>query len=283
MNTCNQIRETLLNFDWTEEERRRAREVLQHLDSCPDCAAAVADFDQVRNRLTPNVSGLSDDQWRNIEQRIQSIARRPHLRLGWAMAAAAAILIGFVSFEAGRVRRPAPNVAVQSQAAGDADVSFPAGDEAHQVEAFGKVSEVFDHHTAWVMNSDSEADVGLSKQDLASPPQVLLIRLAVDVAGREVSAADLVIVPGQRAELTVPINGSTMLKYNIGTSAGVPTTLDFWAQIQSPGRNDVLGAVSTSLQMTPGQRLTAGEITTERGSYRLKVAFGRYGLPESFQ
>jgi len=283
MNTCDRIQETLLNFDWTEEDRQRAREVLKHLDSCPDCAGAVADFDQIRNRLTPDVSALTDDQWRTIDQRLKTAAARPYVRLRWAMAVAAAIFIGFVSFQAGRAGRSLPNIAMQSKIPSDTDFPFPAGDEAHQVEAFGKVSEVFDHRTIWVMNSDAQADMGLSKQDLAAPHQVFLIRLAVDVAGRDVSNADLVIVPGQSAEMTVPINDSATIKYNIGTSANVPMTLNFWAQIQTPHGNDVLGAVSTSLQMNPGQKLTAGEITTERGSYRLKVAFGRYDLPQSFQ
>jgi hypothetical protein len=283
MNPCNHIQELLLNFDWTEQDRQRAREVLQHLDSCPDCAAAVADFDQIRNRLAPDVSPPIDDQWPDIEHRLQNATRRPNLRLRWAMAAAAAILLALGSFQIGRFGRSLPNVAEQSKTAADADFSFPTGDEAHQVEAFGKVSEVFDHQTTWVMNSDAQADMGLSKQDIPAPNHVFLIRLVVDDAGREVSSADLVIVPGQKAEMTVPIDDSATIKYNIGTSANVPTCLNFWAQIQTPHGNDILGAVSTSLQMNPGQKVTAGEITTEHGSYRLKVAFGRYDLPQSLQ
>jgi len=104
---------------------------------------------------------------------------------------------------------------------------------------------------------------------------VLLLRLTVTHGGQLASDADLLVIPGQTANLTVPMQGGQSLKYRIGTSADEPTRLTVWLEVSTPHGGEALGALSTNLDMDPGQKVTAGQLATTAGEYELKIA-----LPE---
>ncbi len=91
-----------------------------------------------------------------------------------------------------------------------------------------------------------------------------------------VSRSDLVIVPGEGADLMVPIESGQKLRYHIGTTPEPPTRLSLWAELQSSaGAGRTLAALATDLPVQPGQVLGAGEMVTTSGSYALKIAFAQ--------
>jgi hypothetical protein len=275
MSSCQIVREHLLSFDWSAEDRKRAKTVLSHLESCPECAAAVEDFDHVRTALSSAPAEIPPDQWHEVETRLHAAAIRSNQRWRWIVAVAAAILVGAL----GVVVAPfisKRDVAGPPLAGSGVVAAFPPGEEARQVEAFNQISVVFDRRATWVMSADGETDLGLANQKIDAQPQVLLIRLTVQRAGQVASSADLVIVPGQAAKMTVPLTpAGSDVAYEIGTSAENPAMLSIWAQFKSQHGDPLLGTLATSMQMESGQTLTAGDIATPVGRYQLKVAFSQ--------
>jgi hypothetical protein len=53
-----------------------------------------------------------------------------------------------------------------------------------------------------------------------------------------------------------------------------------WLDINTPRGGQPLAALATTLRVEPGQRLTAGQLSTSAGEYQLNVGFARAALPE---
>ena len=77
---CTNIRETLIDFGWDATARQRVRAVLQHLDTCAECQAAMSDFDAITAALR-EVGQVSEidaaevippDGWEAFERRMQA-------------------------------------------------------------------------------------------------------------------------------------------------------------------------------------------------------------------
>lgn len=62
------------------------------------------------------------------------------------------------------------------------------------------------------------------------------------------------------------------------TSTGTPTRLTISAELHSP-ENELLAALATRLNMIQDTNLTAGNLASTAGDYRLEIAFARSVLP----
>jgi hypothetical protein len=149
----------------------------------------------------------------------------------------------------------------------------------HEVSAFDQVSKVFDGRASWMLVSDEASDVGVAPQVVSAAHQVLLLRLTLTLGGRIASEADLLVVPGQSANLTVPLAGENSLHYRIGTSADEPTHLSVVLEVNTPQGGQPLAGLSTNLRVEPGQNVTAGQLSTSDGEYELRIGFARAALP----
>jgi anti-sigma factor RsiW len=284
MNTCEHIQEILLDGDWTESSLAEALDALEHLRTCPQCTAVVRGFASLRGGLQVDMPGVPAGGWDAMEQRLLrnvTRRRRPDPRL-W-MALAASLLIALIGYGIGRWSGPksaivpvavqpsnpvaAPRVAMLSQA--DID---------RQVKAFDEVSGVFDRHATWLLVGDNTSDMGVSNSDIGPQRQILLLRLTMVRSGAIISNADLAILPGQQANLTVPVNSETSLRYHIEASQQEPTRLTLSTQLTTPHHSQVLAALETTLNVEPGQRLSAGNMVTSNGEFNLEIAFGRANL-----
>ena len=76
------------------------------------------------------------------------------------------------------------------------------------VSAFEQVSKVFDGRAGWVLVSGDASDMGSLPGPIAAPRKVLLLRLSTSPGVEDVSEADLMIIPGQTANLKVPFGGT---------------------------------------------------------------------------
>jgi len=150
-----------------------------------------------------------------------------------------------------------------------------ASDVNRQIEAFQQVAEVFDRHASWVMTSGSSTDMGLASEPIDGSGPILLLRLAMVRGNDVVSSTDLAIVPGQSANLSVPLQQGRMLHYQIGTTTDLPTRLSLWAEVRTPVGGETLAALATRLDAEPGQAVSAGRLTTAAGVYELQVDFAR--------
>jgi hypothetical protein len=280
---CDFARQALLEFGWNAATRQRAAQVLAHLETCSDCRQAVDDFDRLRESLETSDESEPIGGWASFEARLSDAVKpQRSLRLRW-LAVAAAVLISASAFELGRwMEKPvtSPFALVTTAAQPVTAPHFDPHEITQAVNAFDQVSKVFDGRASWMLVSRESSDVGVAPDAVDLGRKVLLLRLTVTRSGQPASDADLLVIPGQTANLTVPIRGGQSLKYRIGTSADEPTRLAVWMEVSTPHGGQAVGALSTTLNMDPGQKVTAGQLSTTAGEYELKIAFSRATLPE---
>jgi hypothetical protein len=275
-------KQTLLDYGWDAGERLRIAEVLRFLEQDAECQQAVAEYDRIRVALqAPESLPAPDAGWDALATRLEHAAARPRrgrLWLAtWTSAAAAAVLLAGLAGHAWRgagAHRP-----VSNHQAAAASPAFATHEIRDDVSVFHQVADVFDQRASWVLLSDQTSDVGLGRDPTQCEDRLLLLRLLLSRGTQVVSSADLVIVPGEGADLTVPVENGLRLCYRI-TAGGQPQThLSIWAELQNAaGTGRTLAALATDLPVEPGQTLRAGEMVTTTGNYVLKVAYTQASL-----
>jgi len=171
---------------------------------------------------------------------------------------------------------------------GKGDLRFEA---LHSVEesfaVFEEVSAFFDQQAGWVAVSGKRglersnvldaAEVGLQAAEDFSRLEPVLIRLQMLGPAGQPIQTDIVIRPGQEAQLVVPMNGHEVV-YKLGVLA--PGLKDSKSSQESaaPTRLQVAAVLNeqtqlaTRLAMVPGDQALAGRLVTEAGAYDLRVA-----------
>lgn len=291
--SCESYRQLLLDLGLDEAARQRTAAILTHGESCSECREAARDFDRVRAALqTFQTDADPTGGWAAFEQRLAARPPQTQNHRPWRIplvGMAASVLIAGVSFQLGRVLtqrnvRPvaitAPGSTLRATNTPDS-ARFAPSQLSHEVKAFDQVSKVFDGHASWMLVSNDASDVGVAAHPVsAAAKHVLLLRLTVTRGGQVASDADVLVIPGQTANLTVPLSEGNALHYRIGTSSGEPTRLGILLELNTSHGGEPLAALSTQLQVEPGQKVTAGQLATSAGEYELKIGFARADLPE---
>ena len=130
------------------------------------------------------------------------------------------------------------------------------------------------------MVSDRGSDVGVAQRPLASAGRVILVRLALSHDGQPAATSDIAIIPGQSADLRVPLDSEQSIRYRIGTSGVDASRLSLFAELTDAAgtAGEPIAALATQLNLAPGQTANAGEMNTVSGPYRLSVAFAQADL-----
>ncbi len=302
--SCDEVRQVLL--DGAGAGRSRG-DVTAHLRQCGSCRAAGEVYARIRNVLQPTAhdgavrDGAAEPVagWDAFEQRLLASPRPNGARGGgrWigvrgslGLGLAASLLLGVVGFQVGRWYAGSP--APLASGGKNTDVHEPtqnpppharlaAADVTRQVRAFEEVSQVFDGRASWVMLSDDATDMGLAPQPLDRPqPALLMLRMTMLRENQIISQADLVIVTGESADLSVPIARGRTLRYQIDTTRDTPTRLNLWAEVLTPAGGEALGALATTLRAEPGRNVSAGSLTTTGGVYELQIDFAQGAATE---
>ncbi len=279
---CETTRSELLQLDWDEGKCRRMGSILAHLRDCESCQSAMQDFDRVRSLLAPGSDTAEPaGGFRAYEDRILhktvGFRRRQH----WApilLAASVALAVGgwgmyLRSNLQGQEVRPAAGRKLLTLGLTPEEIS-------DRVELFDQLGEVFDRQTGWVLISDEVSDLGIGRVAENAAKTLLLLRLSVCQDDSLLSTADLLIVPGQEAQVTVPSEHGPLLRYQISTSAEDPGRLQLRVEVEERnGRQEHLGALLSDLRMRPGQVTSAGQMVTRFGRYEVNVGAYQADLP----
>lgn len=285
MKSCNEICEFLLDCDWVEEDLQKAFDAMDHLRECPRCSAAVRDYLRINGAVRNQQPGVPQGGWSAMERRLVQKVLPPPTRfvspwMGMAASVLIAVVVGY-GLGRGPARQPAMTAmrpeATTVQTRPDESTGFSESDIAQHVKAFDEMSNIFERRAAWLLVDGNTSDMGVSANPV-DKGQILLLRLTMLKSGKLISSADLAIIPGQTASLNVPINQNAGLHYRISASADQPTRLTISTQLTTPHETDVLAALETTLEVEPGQKLTAGNMVTSNGDYELQIDFGRAQL-----
>jgi hypothetical protein len=274
--SCEMVREFLLQEDWDAARRSQAIVFLRHLEHCAACEAVMRDFDEIRLVMEPARPSEPTGGWEAMQRRLVSPIPlgRPHW-LGPVLAMAASVLLAFAAFEVGRNHsvRSDKTVATNKINPVEPATFISPREVSHEVQAFRAVSEVYDGHAGWMMVSKNSSDVGMLAEPASSNSRMLILRLGLWQGDESISNADLVVLAGQRADLTLPLPSGRSLHYCIGTSTDEPTQLTLSLEMKAPGGDTPLAALATTVRIQAGQKLSAGKLSTTAGEYELKIDF----------
>lgn len=275
---CNHIRQNLLDRDWTVADIDAVRRMIAHLDACPACREAHQAYDRLRNLLH------DDDEipappsgWLAFQTDLRTPpVRKTVSRARWPLAMAAAVVLLLIGYS---VAILVGNRANRFEEAPMADLRISREDATTHAAAFRQVADVFDHRTRWLMLSEHGSGMGISQEPLPPVRRLLLIRLVLKHDGSAATTSDVVIVPGQSAELRVPLADGLIVHYHLKTASTATSRLSVWAELaQSDGTAEPLAALATQLNVSPGQSTRAGELNTISGPYQLSVAFAQVDM-----
>ncbi|HEX4125727.1 MAG TPA: hypothetical protein VHY37_13455 [Tepidisphaeraceae bacterium] len=305
-NSCESVREYLLAAGWDAEGRRQAAEALQHAEQCADCRAAIGDFDLIRSTLATPGGAEPAGGWDAMQSRMGNLlqagalseraaARPPVVRPSLAIAAAL-MAVAAAMFQIGRSFTPvspAPALAVEPvflvdpQRAEPAPHAISATEVSQEIAAFQQVVNASDGRAGWMMvaPSSNASDVGMISGSARPSKKVLLLRIDLWHGRDLASNTDLLVLAGQSADLTVPLQDGQSLHYHIGTSTNAggddaPAPLFLALELKSPNSQNPLAALATNLRLRPDQRATAGWLATSAGDFALKVELKEADLTE---
>ncbi len=286
---CEIFRETLLELNLDERDRGRVGLVLKHLEGCAACQEAFRNFDNIQSAIALTDRNVEPAEgWTRFQENLASHVLRPSRISAWyrplGIAAAVFIVCGAFALGLSLARVGGRSIAVAGPGpTEETGPHFTVGDIHHEVTAFRRISEVYDGRAGWIWVSKGASDVGIAESNIVGAEKLLLLRLTVLAGERQVSQADLMVIAGQTANLTVPLEDGAALHYRVETSTDEPTHLSLWLEMRTPTAIEPLAALSSSLRLQPGQKVTAGELSTTSGRYVLKVAFARASLGSESQ
>lgn len=292
---CETVRQYLLAAGWDAEGRQQAAAMLRHAEDCAECRSAIGDFDRIRATLADSESDLAEPAggWEAMHDRMSDALaerampmRRPVVRPGLAIAAALAA-VAAATFHIGRFLNPAPPAPtamvqpvylVDPQRAEPAPARISSAEESHELQAFRQVADVYDGRAGWIMlsNSSDASDVGMLSPDSRPSNKLLLLRLDLWHGHDLVSNSDLLVLAGQTADLTVPLETGQSLHYHVRTSSEVDRDdgsdhVFIALELNPPKSRNPLAALATNLLLHPNQRTTAGWLATSAGDFELKI------------
>lgn len=246
------------------------RQALGHRDqdgSVPEPAGGWSAFEQ---RLAAVVSSSCDAPRRDAPRHRPIVAW-----LGWAAAAAAIVMaaLAWSSRFDDAVLPANPPVTGQAQVQ-----MLPTPSELDErLRMFREVNSAFDHRTHWVAMANDHADLGLG-QAINAPGRLIVIRLTLQRpdATEPVSQVDLIILAGQQAVVTVPLDNGLAATYRIDTQPAVQRAkVGVWAEIHPRGERQVVrAALAARVVCEAGHVQTVGQMVDKGQHYVLGLGFG---------
>ncbi len=269
---CDSIRQEALDLNWGRDDWQKARRVIAHVDGCAECRDVLLGYDQVRSVLTGGMDRKDVEPtggWDAFEARMAVRAVRPKVRR-WPIwsAAAAALLIGACAGWAVQWKSSVGGKGGAPELARP----FTAGEVAEHTVAFGKVAEVFEGKTAWMLISNVDSDMGVAEKSGAGK-ELMLLRLTMTDGKKVVSQADLVMVPGQHADPVIPFVNGQKLRYRVTAPVSGSREVAVWVRVErGGGGEEPVAALGSSLVAANAQALPVGQLVTPTGRYELSVA-----------
>jgi len=148
-----------------------------------------------------------------------------------------------------------------------------------RLRMFREVNSAFDHRTHWVAMANDHADLGLG-QAISAPGRLIVMRLTLqgpDATG-PTSQVDLIILAGQQAVVTVPLDNGLATTYRIDTQPAdgdQRAKVGVWAEIHPHGERQVVrAALAARVVYQAGHVQTVGQMVDKGQHYVLGLGFG---------
>jgi hypothetical protein len=262
----------------TAGQYQQARRIAEHLDACPACQRALADYQAIQETLGSGETAEPEGGWSAFEGRLMRTAHAPVIRRWrWNWAVAAGLLLALtISNAALWLKSSHGEPRVSANLPNNSAAEFPSDmTDATVAKAFSTLSDAYEGKTDWVMLSNESSELGLAA-DRTSGKDLLILRLVVSRGGKEVSQVHLAIVPGATARVTVPSRTGQQLQYVVATDAQNPQRVALSMALEGTGKEvgkeTGLGSMATSITIPFGQSARTGQIATRDGVFDLSMS-----------
>ncbi|MDB5323579.1 MAG: hypothetical protein JWN40_5210 [Phycisphaerales bacterium] len=279
--SCEAVQQTVTDLGFDPATRQRVVEALAHLETCASCRAVVGDCDRIAALL--NSTGADDEGvppagWDAFEAALlktstaATVDRTPARR--WSrmtLAVAASLVIGLMGLIAGLSAWLKVNPNGTAPGAGMATLT--TAEVSQRTREFTEINRAFDGRAGWVLLAGGQSDLGLAETASAIDLRPLVLRLNLSREGRVVAEADVLIVPGQTADLTIPTISGGSLRCRLATSASDQSALSLRAELRAGARQETEALMTTNLRLRGNTTVPAGQLVTRDGEYDLRVLF----------
>jgi hypothetical protein len=274
----------VIDHDWTAEDLDRAAALSQALRTSPEAQQRLREYDQVRAMLasddpqTPAPAGGWSEFQRRMQQAIRDAApdlpasARPRRVLAVARFALAALILIAIGVSLGLFLAPEPEPKDIAPTAANVARSMPTPQEAQQqFDAFTQVAHTLDQRAAWMTFDTVDPTVGLVNVPL-QVDRLLLVRLLAINDQQQSSIRDVLIVPGQEAQVFAFI-GDHEVRYLISTEkgSGSQPPLTLWTEYRGRRGGATLGVLATQVASGSTPATLVGEMATVAGRVRIYV------------
>jgi hypothetical protein len=276
---CENVQLTVIELGLDPAARQRLAEALAHLETCASCRDAIGGCDRVAAVLAvpADNEGAPPSGWQAFETRLMATTRRPQAQRrrrrwsGLTLAVAASLVIGFMGLTAGigawlkwNSHGAAPTGSI---------TALTPAEVSQRTREFTEINRAFDGRAGWVMLAGRQSDLGLAETASTVDLRPLVLRLNLSRDGRCVANADVLIVPGQTADLTIPTLAGSQLRCRVATSASDPSALSLRAELRAGAEQEAQALLTTRLRLQGTTAAPAGQLVTPDGEYELKVLF----------
>jgi hypothetical protein len=276
---CENVQRTVIELGFDPAARQRLADALAHVETCATCRDAIGGYDRVAAVLAAPADneGSPPSGWQAfLETGLMATTRRPPARRRqWSrltLAVAASLVIGLLGLTAGPGIWSKWNSNGAAPTAASVAALTPA-EVSQRTREFSEINRAFDGRAGWVMLAGRQSDLGLAETASAVDPRPLVLRLNLSHRGGAVANADVLIVPGQTADLTIPTLLGSQLRCRVVTSASDPSALSLRAELRAGPQREAQALLTTSLRLQGTTATPAGQLVTPDGEYDLKVLF----------
>jgi hypothetical protein len=297
--SCDENQQRILDQDWDESSLREAAELFAHIRECETCRQALQGHSALRGLLLQDGLATPIGGWQRFEddllQQVATMTQasstpRPVSSTNFSLAmVAASLLLAMVGWafyfhaDGHPESSVVQNTGTQSQArlawSGEA-FRLTAKEIKNGMALFRKVSEVADGQVGWVAVASNTAELGVSTEPLPPQEKVFLLRLVLS-RGDDKAPVDtnLVMVPGQTAVMTLPLEGGKHIRYRIKANENRGHEVSLVAKVQDAAHPQQAAAIlATHLSPANGEVIRAGTLQTSDGCYELAMAFADHQL-----
>lgn len=263
---CTRIQEELLQLDLNRHQREAVTRILKHLESCDNCRNAVHDYDMIHDAVAADIETPIELDPIAAERICESIHSYSSSRwrwrsVLWPTVAAACLLLTLAMFvmTATRLNRPEHD-SIRELAKGPSEREISQG-----IQAFARVSSVFDNRAGWIVLSEQVSDVGLTDQPIQASTRPVVVYLNLKKQGKIVSEMTLAMIPGPAAHLEIPNTAGRQVRLTLQAAPNRPQQLKISMEMAPDF------SINASLNMEFGQPVRAAQFVTSQGNFELVV------------
>lgn len=272
---CDVVRSLLLDHNLYHEDLPAIRASLSHLENCPTCREAVEDYAAIRGILG-HVHASSEASAVSVASHPAAprpkVIRTVFFASPTVFRVAAALLFALGAYWLGLSH--AETEGRGGVVSSSPHVALLSSDAAKQIASgFREVSGVFCGQARWMLLSKNDSDVGLSRSDVISDKNVLVLRITLLRNGHEEKTTDVAMVSGSGLSTKLPISGGRILSLALSAQGEAMADVGLWVEVAEAAGMGAQGGLSVEVPIRSGATEHVGRFRAAGDEYEIRLSY----------